>query len=89
MKSTMMSSPLLVNSLLEWAGTLFPMSQSSPCSLTGPATASELPPFLERQFPRWHVPDSFVFVNELAHTSTGKLLKSKLRQDFGHLGEFS
>jgi acyl-CoA synthetase (AMP-forming)/AMP-acid ligase II len=35
------------------------------------------------------VPDSFVFVNELAHTSTGKLLKSKLRQDFGHLGEFS
>ena len=46
--------------------------------------ASELRTFLERRFPRWHVPDGFVFVNELAHTSTGKLLKSKLRQDFGH-----
>jgi fatty-acyl-CoA synthase len=45
---------------------------------------SELRIFLERRFPRWHVPDGFVFVNELAHTSTGKLLKSKLRQDFGH-----
>ena len=45
---------------------------------------SELRTFLERRFPRWHVPDNFVFVNELAHTSTGKLLKSKLRQDFGH-----
>ncbi len=52
--------------------------------------ASELRTFLERRFPRWHVPDGFVFVNELAHTSTGKLLKSKLRQDFGHcLGELS
>jgi fatty-acyl-CoA synthase len=49
--------------------------------------ASELRTFLEQRFPRWHVPDGFVFVNELAHTSTGKLLKSKLRQDFGHLGE--
>jgi fatty-acyl-CoA synthase len=46
--------------------------------------ASELRIFLERRFPRWHVPDGFVFVNELPHTSTGKLLKSKLRQDFGH-----
>jgi fatty-acyl-CoA synthase len=52
--------------------------------------ACELRTFLERRFPRWHVPDGFVFVKELAHTSTGKLLKSKLRQDFGHyLGELS
>jgi fatty-acyl-CoA synthase len=44
--------------------------------------ASELRRMLESKFPRWHVPDRFVFVDQLAHTSTGKLLKSKLRQDF-------
>ena len=46
--------------------------------------AAELRVFLERRFPRWHVPDAFIFVDELAHTSTGKLLKSKLRQQFGN-----
>jgi fatty-acyl-CoA synthase len=46
--------------------------------------AAELRIFLERRFPRWHVPDAFIFVDELAHTSTGKLLKSKLRQQFGN-----
>jgi fatty-acyl-CoA synthase len=52
--------------------------------------ASELRAFLERLFPRWHVPDAFIFVDELAHTSTGKLLKSKLREQFGNcLGERS
>ena len=44
--------------------------------------AGELRSLLESKFPRWHVPDAFVFVDQLAHTSTGKLLKSKLRQDF-------
>jgi fatty-acyl-CoA synthase len=43
---------------------------------------SELRAFLERRFARWQLPDAFVFVNELPHTSTGKLLKSKLRQEF-------
>jgi hypothetical protein len=28
------------------------------------------------------VPDAFVFVPDLPHTSTGKLLKNKLRQDY-------
>src|SRR5581483_11926956 len=42
----------------------------------------ELRLFLERRFARWQVPDAFVFVNELPHTSTGKLLKGKLPQDF-------
>jgi len=43
---------------------------------------SELRDFLSRSFARWQLPDAFVFVEELPHTSTGKLLKSKLRQDF-------
>ena len=45
---------------------------------------AELRAFLERQFARWQVPDGFVFVSELPHTSTGKLLKSKLRKDFSN-----
>jgi len=43
---------------------------------------SDLRSFLERSFAPWQVPDAFVFVPELPHTSTGKLLKSKLRQDY-------
>jgi fatty-acyl-CoA synthase len=43
---------------------------------------SDLRSFLERTFAPWQVPDAFVFVPELPHTSTGKLLKSKLRQDY-------
>ena len=45
-------------------------------------TEAELRTFLEKSFARWQVPDAFVFVQELPHTSTGKLLKTKLRQDF-------
>ena len=44
--------------------------------------ADELRSFLELNFARWQVPDAFVFVEELPHTSTGKLLKTKLRHDF-------
>jgi fatty-acyl-CoA synthase len=43
---------------------------------------AELRRFLERRFARWQVPDAFVYVDELPHTSTGKLMKSKLRQQF-------
>jgi fatty-acyl-CoA synthase len=44
--------------------------------------ASELRAFLGERFGRWQLPDAFVFVSQLPHTSTGKLLKSQLRQDF-------
>ncbi|HZQ96124.1 MAG TPA: long-chain fatty acid--CoA ligase [Candidatus Sulfotelmatobacter sp.] len=43
---------------------------------------SELCAFLSQRFAKWQLPDAFVFVDELPHTSTGKLLKSKLRQQF-------
>jgi fatty-acyl-CoA synthase len=45
-------------------------------------TDAELREFLEKRFAKWQVPDAFVFVEELPHTSTGKLLKTKLRKDF-------
>jgi fatty-acyl-CoA synthase len=46
------------------------------------ATVEELQSFLGGRFARWQVPDHFVFVPELPHTSTGKLLKSELRRQY-------
>jgi fatty-acyl-CoA synthase len=43
---------------------------------------SELRAFLAQTFASWQVPDAFVFVNQLPYTSTGKVLKRKLREDF-------
>ncbi len=42
----------------------------------------DLKTFLGQRFANWQLPDAFVFVDELPHTSTGKLLKSKLRKQF-------
>jgi fatty-acyl-CoA synthase len=46
------------------------------------ANADELRFFLARQFAKWQLPDDFVFVPKLPHTSTGKLLKTELRQTY-------
>jgi fatty-acyl-CoA synthase len=40
--------------------------------------------FLELRFARWQVPDAFVAVADLPYTATGKLLKTKLRQDYAN-----
>jgi fatty-acyl-CoA synthase len=45
-------------------------------------TEDELRFFLAGTFAKWQVPDDFVFVSELPHTSTGKLLKSNLRRQY-------
>lgn len=45
-------------------------------------TSDELRAFLARTFAKWQVPDEFVFVPELPHTSTGKLLKTELRKRY-------
>lgn len=45
-------------------------------------TDEELRSFLGDKFAKWQLPDEFVFVAELPHTSTGKLLKSRLRERF-------
>jgi len=44
----------------------------------------ELRNFLCGKFAKWQLPDDFVFVPELPHTSTGKLLKSDLRRRFNN-----
>jgi fatty-acyl-CoA synthase len=46
------------------------------------ATECELCSFLEKYFAKWQLPDAVVFAEELPHTSTGKLLKAKLREQF-------
>lgn len=38
--------------------------------------------YLESKIAKWWMPDDVVFVAELPHTATGKLLKTKLREDF-------
>jgi fatty-acyl-CoA synthase len=38
--------------------------------------------FLAGKFAKWQLPDAFIFVDELPHTSTGKLLKVELRRRY-------
>jgi fatty-acyl-CoA synthase len=38
--------------------------------------------FLLGKFAKWQLPDEFIFVDELPHTSTGKLLKTELRRKY-------
>jgi fatty-acyl-CoA synthase len=44
----------------------------------------ELRQFLSSKFAKWQLPDDFVFVKELPHTSTGKLLKAELRRTYAN-----
>jgi fatty-acyl-CoA synthase len=43
---------------------------------------SELLDFLKDKVAKWAMPDDVAFVDQLPHTATGKILKSKLREDF-------
>jgi len=45
-------------------------------------THDDLRKFLGTRFAKWQMPDDFVFVNDLPHTSTGKLLKAELRKRY-------
>ena len=45
-------------------------------------TAEELLKFFEGKIAKWWMPDDVVFVDQLPHTATGKLLKTKMREDF-------
>lgn len=47
------------------------------------ATKDDLMAFLESQVAKWWLPEDIVFVDQLPHTATGKLLKTKLRDEFG------
>ena len=46
------------------------------------ATAAELREYLAPKFAKFWLPDGFEFVKEIPRTSTGKMLKAKLREQF-------
>jgi fatty-acyl-CoA synthase len=45
-------------------------------------SVEEILDYLRGRVAKWQVPDVVIFVDELPHTATGKLLKTKLREDF-------
>ena len=47
-------------------------------AVTGP----EILDYMRGRIAKWWLPDDVVFIDELPHTATGKLLKTKLREDF-------
>ena len=46
------------------------------------ATREELLTFLAERVVKWWLPEDVVFVDSLPHTATGKLLKTRLREQF-------
>ena len=42
--------------------------------------------YYEGKVAKWWIPDDVIFVNELPHTATGKLLKTKLREEYREHG---
>jgi fatty-acyl-CoA synthase len=47
------------------------------------ATKEDIQKFLEGKIAKWWMPDDVVFVDEIPHTATGKILKTALRERFG------
>ena len=45
-------------------------------------TREEMLKFFEGKIAKWWLPDDVAFVDQLPHTATGKLLKTKLREEF-------
>jgi len=46
------------------------------------ATKEELLAYMQGKIAKWWIPDDVVFVDEIPHTATGKILKTELRQRF-------
>ncbi len=47
------------------------------------ASKADLAAHLEQRFAKWWLPDDYVFVPQIPRTSTGKFLKTKLREEYG------
>ena len=65
-----------------------PKWQERPLAVVVPKQGADIAPeslraHLAPRFPKWWLPDKFVFANEIPRTSTGKFLKSKLRELYG------
>jgi acyl-CoA synthetase (AMP-forming)/AMP-acid ligase II len=53
------------------------------CKQGAGVTKEELLQFLSDKIAKWWLPDDVVFVEELPHTATGKVLKTRLREQYG------
>jgi len=53
------------------------------CKQGAEVTKEELLTFLSDKITKWRLPDDVVFVEELPHTATGKVLKTRLREQYG------
>jgi fatty-acyl-CoA synthase len=49
------------------------------------ATKDELAAHLADKFPKFHLPDAYIFVDQVPRTSTGKFAKLKLREQYGEM----
>jgi len=45
-------------------------------------TKEQILEYFDGKIAKWWMPDDVAFVDQLPHTATGKLLKTKLREDF-------
>ena len=45
-------------------------------------TREEMLAFYDGRIAKWQIPDDVVFVDDIPHTATGKMLKAKLREQF-------
>jgi fatty-acyl-CoA synthase len=85
LENTLMSHPAVREAGV--VAVLHPKWQERPLAVVAlkdgaQVTAEELRVFLSSKFAKWQMPDDFVFVNDLPHTSTGKLLKTELRKRY-------
>jgi fatty-acyl-CoA synthase len=46
------------------------------------ATSTDIKTYLAKQFVKWMVPDAYAFVESIPRTSTGKFLKTALREQY-------
>jgi fatty-acyl-CoA synthase len=46
------------------------------------ATKEEILDFMQGKVAKWWMPDDVIFVGEIPHTATGKILKTELRDRF-------
>ena len=53
------------------------------CREGATVTAEEMNAFLSGHVAKWWLPDDVVVVDELPHTATGKVLKTRLREEYG------
>ena len=58
-----------------------PLLIVTPCPDRRP-DRDDLLAFLAERFPRWMIPDDVVVLDDLPHTATGKLMKTRLREMF-------